>query len=566
MKQLKIRGKIFLMLSFLLLVLSVAIFTVSFYQVNKLCKINFDSQLDSNSKLILNLLDKTYVGDWRIEGDKLYKGQQVINNNSHFIDKVKEETGNELTVFLRDTRICTTIEEEGKRITGTKASAEVIDKVLSGGNEYKGGTKILNKPYEVKYVPIKDKENKVIGMFFIGVERSIINQKVVKMMTIIVVIILGVMLVSFLVAVKIIKNITHPLDAAVNYFGIISEGDLSKSVGEMYLDRYDEIGDLARAARKMQMSVKDMILNVKEASKNINIQSETLYTVSEEMTASSDSVSTSISDVAKGTEDQAHDLVSITSILSDFGESLNEVVQAIKDVDMLSKDINFMANESNGKMQNLIQSVVKISSSFKEFAEKIDGLGRDINQINEITTLINNISDQTNLLALNAAIEAARAGESGRGFAIVAEEIRNLAEQSKISSENINKLISGISNESNAIIKNTDTMSKELDGQVQIINENINSFKKIVGAVDGIIPRINSINNSTVSINEEKNSILEKIEKAASVSQETAATSEQIAASSQEMNASAEEVSSTAQFLTNMTKEVMEKVNNFNIG
>ncbi|MCT8977745.1 methyl-accepting chemotaxis protein [Clostridium sp. CX1] len=563
MRRLKIRGKLFLMITFVLAILSISILTVTFYQVNILTKNNLDKQLNSNSKLALTLMDKVNSGYWTIDGDKLYKGQYLVNDNHEFVDKIKEDTGDEITIFLNDTRISTTIINSGKRATGTKASAEVVDKVLNKGEEYVGTANILNTPYEVKYVPIKDREGKNIGMFFLGVEKSKINEQVVKLMSMIGLITLTVVFFAFLFVVKVTKSITDPLHSAVSYFGIISKGDLSVEVSKEYVKRNDEIGDLSRAAQRMHQSFMQMIIDVKNLSENINNKSKDLNSISEEMSVISENVSKEVSTVADFTEEQAEDLTSITTVLNKFGENLDEMVQAIKEIDVTAKDVNYMANKSNNKLETLIQSITEISASFKEFSVKINILVKDIDKIDEITKVINDIADQTNLLALNAAIEAARAGEAGRGFAVVAQEIRNLADQSKVSSEDINKLIDGISNETEKILYNTKGMSEELNNEILIIKKNIDSFKTIIQAVDGITPRIEAVNMSALNISGEKNTILEKIEASSAISEETAASSREIAAASREMSSSSNEVADTAGELLDMTKDMMDKVNKF---
>lgn len=563
MRRLKIRGKLFLMITFVLAILSISILTVTFYQVNILTKNNLDKQLNSNSKLALTLMDKVNSGYWTIDGDKLYKGQYLVNDNHEFVDKIKEDTGDEITIFLNDTRISTTIINSGKRATGTKASAEVVDKVLNKGEEYVGTANILNTPYEVKYVPIKDREGKNIGMFFLGVEKSKINEQVVKLMSMIGLITLTVVFFAFLFVVKVTKSITDPLHSAVSYFGIISKGDLSVEVSKEYVKRNDEIGDLSRAAQRMHQSFMQMIIDVKNLSENINNKSKDLNSISEEMSVISENVSKEVSTVADFTEEQAEDLTSITTVLNKFGENLDEMVQAIKEIDVTAKDVNYMANKSNNKLETLIQSITEISASFKEFSVKINILVKDIDKIDEITKVINDIADQTNLLALNAAIEAVRAGEAGRGFAVVAQEIRNLADQSKVSSEDINKLIDGISNETEKILYNTKGMSEELNNEILIIKENIDSFKTIIQAVDGITPRIEAVNMSALNISGEKNTILEKIEASSAISEETAASSREIAAASREMSSSSNEVADTAGELLDMTKDMMDKVNKF---
>jgi len=209
-------------------------------------------------------------------------------------------------------------------------------------------------------------------------------------------------------------------------------------------------------------------------------------------------------------------------------------------------------------------SVINVSNSFKEFYSKVISLGKDINEINEITSLINSIAEQTNLLSLNAAIEAARAGESGRGFSVVADEIRKLAEKSKESSENISKLVSVISNNADVIVKESATMDDEMRNQGEIIDNSIISFNKIIQAVDEVIPKIETVKSSADNIENDKNGILNRISGLSSISIEVSASAEEISASSEEVNASTEEIASSAQILSNMTNEMIGEVNKFN--
>ncbi|MCY6369313.1 methyl-accepting chemotaxis protein [Clostridium ganghwense] len=565
MIKLKIKGKIFSMTAFIITFLLISVFASMFYYINKLVNDNNNKLLDSNGKLMISLLDEKYSGEWRVEGDKLYKGKKLLNEDTEFVDLIKEKTSDEVTIFLNDTRISTTVEEQGKRAVGTKASSEVVQKVLKEGNIYKGQANVLNTLYEVKYAPIKDKNGQNIGMFFIGVDQNTIKKQVNSLMFTIAGITLIVGVLSFIIVVLITKSITNPLNKSVEHLGVISKGDLTVEVSDEVLKRHDEIGDLTRSVKVMQDSVRQMILNIKEVSENIEDSSEDLECSAEATASSSQNVSIAIQDVAKGAGNQSDNLLDITHILNQFGDKLEEMVQAITHTGSTFNEIDFMTSEGNNKMQKLIQSITQVGDSFKNFSDTITGFGENINQINEITAVINNIADQTNLLALNAAIEAASAGESGKGFAVVADEIRKLAEQSKISAGNINKLIDDISSNTGTIISNSDTMNTELNDQVEVINTTINFFKKITKAIEKIVPEIQSVNNLAVNINKEKDTILQKVEEISSVSEEVAASSEEIAASSEEMNASSEELTATVHSLNDMSKEMMNEVNKFKL-
>jgi methyl-accepting chemotaxis protein len=561
----KLKGKLILLVFLIIVFLSVSILTGTYIQVKMMAEHSNKSMLDSNGLLTISYLEKKYSGDWRIDGEKLYKGTKLLNGDEEFVDEVKSKANSEATIFLNDTRIATTVLKDGKRAIGTKASKEVIETVLKNGNEFIGDVEILEKPYKVKYIPLKDSSGAIVGMFFMGIEQSIINKQINALMFTVFMVTIIIAIVASLIMVLFTQGIIKPLQVTINHLEIISKGDLSADVPLEFMKRKDEVGSLAKSLNLMQMSVKSMLHKIQTTSYNIETQSENLSAISEEMANSAQNVATTIDEVATATGSEAEDLSNISSILTEFGNTLNEMRDAIGEINTSSKGVNSMALESNDKMQNLIQSVETVSGSFNNFSKVILRLGADINRINEITAVIDGIADQTNLLALNAAIEAARAGEFGKGFAVVAQEIRKLAEQSKTSSGNINGLIEMISGNTKEIISDSDRMNQEITMQIEVIDSSIKSFNKIINAVQDIVPKIELVNNSATNINKEKNIIMEKIEVISAIAEEVSASAEEISATSQEMNAASEEVAASAQSFTQMTKEMIEDINKFKL-
>jgi methyl-accepting chemotaxis protein len=375
--------------------------------------------------------------------------------------------------------------------------------------------------------------------------------------------------ISILIGFGIIYIISNSISKGINvtskHLEQLSQGNLCEEVSPKYLKLKDEIGEMTNSMKVMQESLQTIIGKIKENSSNINMQSENLSSVSEEIASVSQNVTEEISEVAEGSSNQSDELIHITRILNDFSDKLAEMVKEIKDVNLNSRQISLMANDSSSEMKVLNQSVENVSDSFKEFYEKIIVLGKDINEINEITSLINSVAEQTNLLALNAAIEAARAGEAGNGFSVVAEEIRKLAEQSKGSSENIGKLVNLISKNTDAIVQDSDIMNGEMINQAKIIDNSIKSFKKIIQAVDEVIPKIEIVKSSAENIENDNMVILNRIDGLSSISAEVSASAQEILASSEEMNASTEEVASSAEILNNITNQMIEEVNKFKI-
>jgi methyl-accepting chemotaxis protein len=319
------------------------------------------------------------------------------------------------------------------------------------------------------------------------------------------------LLIALVIAYVVSQGITKSLSSTVQHLSSIAEGNLSVEIPEKFLRRKDEVGILARSLKTTQESFRGMVKNIKDTCYHIENESEGLAASSEQMTSLAQNVTGVMQNIAQGTEAQANHLSEMNGVINDFGSQLDNVVLAIKEIEDNSSETNRMAGQSNQNMQVMVESVDKIRRSYEEFTSKVLSFGSNIQQINEISNLINSIADQTDLLALNAAIEAARAGEAGRGFAVVADEIRKLAEQSKGSAGNISGLISTISADTHRIVQTTDLMNNDLNKQMEVINTTIESFKKITQAIREMGPKIEAVNVSAATLEQDKSTILQKL-------------------------------------------------------
>jgi methyl-accepting chemotaxis protein len=559
---LNLRNKILLINISLLLFLSSTILTIVFYETTKTVDDNIYSQLNSNINLGYSMLDKKYPGEWRVEGDKLFKGNKIINEDTEFVDEFKSATSSPATIFKGDTRVATNVLKDGKRAIGTKVSNEVAEVVVSQGKDFVGETTVVDKNYMAKYIPIKDVRGQVVGIWFTGVEKDSVNSKIRNTMYKNAALALLAIIIGIIISFVFASNINRRIKRILEVLKLVASGDLSN---ECSVTSKDEIAEIADSINEMTSGMRSLIQEIKDNSEQLHNSSIALASVSKEMSGSSEGVANAIQDVASGTSVQANDISDVTVILSDFGKEIDGIVSSIQTIDKNSSNIGSLAVTSNSSMEGLISSVNEMKSSFDSFKSKILNLGKEINRINEITIVINNVAAQTNLLALNAAIEAARAGEAGRGFSVVADEIRKLAEQSKVSSENISSMIVNISKDTNSMVDSTGALSSKFDNQLDNINTAVNSFKDIIISIEEIIPQIQKISLASGSIGEEKSRFIEKLENASSIAQEVSASSEEIAASSEEMSASSEEVAATAEELSNMTVEMMKQANKFKL-
>ncbi len=450
--------------------------------------------------------------------------------------------------------------ENIKKDPELKSLAEIEKKMVAGENgigEYNYG----NKKKYIAYAPIKP-VNWSIGVVIESGE--ILNHLMILIISVGITSLIGI-LIAVIFARRIVKSINKPIIASVENLKVIASGNLQTETTNGFSNRRDELGIMAKSIESMKQSIISMLNSIKTSSSDIKLQTNNVEEISNELKSSSKNIYYATNDVAKGTVNQSEDLIYITNILKGFSLKLDDIVDIIKNVDFSISNIKNMSYNSNKDMENVIESVKNVNNTFNELITKIKDVENNVNKINEITNLIDDISDQTNLLALNAAIEAARAGDSGKGFKIVASEIRKLAEQSKVSAVDISSLISKISKDTDLMVNKTKTMKKELDNQEKDIDTAKKSFETITVSVNDIVPKMVVTNNSVQDLNASKDDIMNKIESASSVAQEVSAAAEEIAASTEEMNKYAESLAKLVNALNDMSEDMMKNVNKFKI-
>jgi methyl-accepting chemotaxis protein len=327
------------------------------------------------------------------------------------------------------------------------------------------------------------------------------------------VLVFAVFLASFLT-----RSITKPLSEGVLVAHKIAEGDLTAQIDT---SRTDETGQLLGAMKDMVTKLQHIIGEVKSAAKNIASASKELNENSELMSEGAIEQAGRSSQVATASEEMSQTVLDIAKNTSSIETSATETAR--------------MAKDGEGVVDGSVEKVKSIAKRIDQSAELIKSLGERSNQIGEIINVINEIADQTNLLALNAAIEAARAGEAGRGFAVVADEVKKLAERTANSTAEIGSMINSMQGEVKQIVVSMGDITSEVKSGVELSIQAGGVLRTIVGSVDQLHIMVQQIASATEEMASTSEEINRDIETIASVSKETSGNSEQIARASREL-------------------------------
>ncbi len=360
-----------------------------------------------------------------------------------------------------------------------------------------------------------------------------------------------------------------------------------KTVGEMAGQVSEASDELASAANQAGQATSQIATTIQQVAKGTTQQTEGVN-----KTASSvDEMARAIDGVARGAQEQATAAAKASTITGQLSSAIDQVAGNAQAVVHDSANAADAARRGSKTVEKTLQGMRSIKEAVGISAEKVQEMGSRSDQIGDIVTTIDDIASQTNLLALNAAIEAARAGEAGKGFAVVADEVRKLAERSSSATKEIGGLIRGIQGTVSEAVTAMANGAREVESGVEFANqagdaleeilkasEAVNeqaeqaaaaaeqmsaSANELVGAVDSVSAVVEENTAATEEMAASSSEVTQAIEGIASVSEENSAAVEEVSASAEEMTAQVEEVSASAQELSTLAQQLNEIVAQF---
>ncbi|AZR72788.1 hypothetical protein BBF96_04890 [Anoxybacter fermentans] len=327
------------------------------------------------------------------------------------------------------------------------------------------------------------------------------------------------------------RMLIKPLEILRSAAFSVASGDLTVYTK---LSGKDEMAQLADSFNQMTDSLKEVISLLINSSQEVRNVSRKLYSSFQEIAASNSQNNKIINDLAQIAENQSIKLTESSRLTSNIFGSIKEFAGKMGEVKDNSTRVLDNARKGQNGIHEAVQTITDLNENIQKIIYNMEDLKSKSREINEITDLITQFTEQTNLLALNASIEAARDGQSGMGFAVVAQEIRNLAEESRTATERISQIIQQVQTMVDQVGKEVEAQANEFNQSVNFVEIAGKTFGQIVDDILAVDKMLEEMNQHIASITEASEAIDHNISDVAAQAQESAASAEEIAASSEE--------------------------------
>jgi methyl-accepting chemotaxis protein len=369
--------------------------------------------------------------------------------------------------------------------------------------------------------------------------------------------------IGILIALTTSSSISKPLRVVTKRMAEVAEGDLSQE--PINIDRNDEVGQLIKSVNLMSTQVQGILKSIHYVSEQVAANSEELAQSAAEVNTGTAQIAQSMEELSTGVETQATRANTLADTVHSFKADVINMTETGAQMATNTEKMQDMTVNGMALMETSLNQMDTIHTIMQSSVEKVEHLKTQSSEINQLVVVIQEIANQTNLLALNAAIEAARAGEHGKGFAVVADEVRKLAEQVQLSIKDISFIVEAIQNETNNVTISLQHGYDEVQKGTTQIQETGDTFKELIDSIHHVSNNMKQITTVIQAFERNTDQIHDTIQEVAALSEEAAMAVHETTSTIEQTASTVEEIAKSNEELAITAEKLNKEVNHFKL-